>query len=249
MIRLEGVTVVRSSRIVASELSLEIAPGEAVAVIGPSASGKTSLLETVAGLTAPAHGQIHRGLDGVDEPASKSPTLRHLPRVGYAPAEAAAWPVMRVDEFLEVAAVSAGLIGKPLRLAVQRGLVFASCERLPDHRLERLSDGQRKRLLLAATLVHDPDLLVLDDPMRSLDVDGRSEVERVITDLALAGGSIVAALNDAVIGPCWSRVLLLNDGTLLDSRDSHRHPTGSWPAWSVDALDAWRRSVASSEHG
>lgn len=237
MIRLESVTVVRGEQLVTSSLSLEIAPGEAVAVIGGTACGKTALLETIAGLAPPTAGQVQRGLP--DDLLAAT----HLPRVGFAPAEAAAWPVMRVDEFLEMTGLSAGLLGKPLRLAVTRGLAFAGCDSLPDRRLDSLSDGQRKRLLLAATLVHDPDLLVLDDPMRSLDAVSRSDVEQVIADLALAGGTVIAALNDGQIGRCWSRVLLMADGAIFDSRDSHRHPAGTWPAWSMQALSAWRQAA------
>lgn len=236
MIRLENVSITRGTTTVLSPFGLEVGPGEAVAVIGCSASGKTAFVETIAGITPPAAGVVQHGLAA--SPAADRDRLR----IGYAPADSTAWPVMRADEFLEMVGLAAGLTGKPLRLAVTRGLGFASCSELQDRRIDSLSDGQRKRLVLAATLLHDPDLLVLDDPMRSLDIAGRADVERVVADLALAGGSIVAALNDGQIGRCWTRVLLLSGTTLLDTREPQHRPADSWPAWSLPTLAAWRRS-------
>lgn len=237
MIRLEQLTVAHGGRRIVEGLSLEIVAGESVALIGASASGKTTLLETIAGLAAPLEGVIRLG-------ESIGPAGTQSLRVGFAAAAGTAWPVMRADEFLEMAARSVGLTGKPLRLAVERGLAFARCGGFRDHRLERLSDSQQKRLMLAAALVHDPDLLVADDPCRSLDPEGREAVEQVVTDLALAGGAILAAINDASLGACWSRVLLLHDGRLLDT--GGRQPTADslWPAWSLASLAAWRRSLA-----
>ena len=166
MILLDNVTITRGHTRVASQLRLEIGPGEAVAMIGRSAAGKTALVETIAGLLAPQSGRVELAAAAGQEAL----------RVGYAPADSAAWPVMRADEFLEMAGLAAGLVGKSLRLAVARGLGFADCDLLRDRRLDSLSDGQRKRLLVAATLLHDPDLLVWDDPMRGLDIAGRTDV-------------------------------------------------------------------------
>lgn len=236
MIRLDAVRIHHKGAQDVPPLTLEIGHGEAVALISRTGHGKTMLLETIAGLRPPASGRVLRG-----DPAAASP--HHLPRIGYAPADAAAWPVMRADEFLETVGLSAGLTGKPLRLAVTRGLTFAHLGQNCDYRIDRLSDGQRKRLLLAATLLHDPDLLVLDDPLRSLDAPGRADVEQVIADLALAGGTIVAALNDGVIGTCWSRVLLLEHGRVFDSKRGLPHADSAWPTWSVAPLAAWQHRL------
>lgn len=238
MIRLENVSIRCGEIGITSRVSLEIGPGEAVAVIGRSASGKTALVKTIAGLTKPQAGRV------VPRVPAGPTEDQVLLRVGFAPADSADWPVMRADEFLEMVGLSAGLTGKPLRLAVARGLGFASCETLADRRLDSLSDGQRKRLLLAAPLLHDPDLLVLDDPMRCLDMDGRTDVEQVVTDLALAGGSVIAALNDGLIGHCWTRVILIEDGRLFDTKAVGDQPADCWPSWSLDPLAAWRRAAA-----
>ena len=80
--------------------------------------------------------------------------------------------------------------------------------------------------------------------MRGLDIAGRTDVEQVVADLTLAGGSVVAALNDAQIGPCWTRVLLLVDGSILDTGNRHQQTTDGWPVWSLEPLAAWRRAIA-----
>lgn len=245
MIRLTDVSIVRGTTLVASPFTLAVGPGESVAVLGRTGSGKTSLVEVIAGVLAPTTGGVERGERSAEAPQQQSSGGHRPLRIGYAPAEAVGWPVMRMDEFLEMVGLAAGLVGKPLRLAVDRGLAFADSADLRHCRLDRLSDGQRKRLLLAAALLHDPDLLVLDDPLRSLDLFGGGDVERVVEDLALAGGCVVAALNDGQVGACWSRVLVLDQGVLFDTAAVQRHPLDNWPAWSRDCLASWRRTRTS----
>jgi ABC-type multidrug transport system ATPase subunit len=248
MIRLTDVSIVRGSTLVASPFTLAVGPGESVAVLGRTGSGKTSLIEVIAGVLTPTTGRAERGepvAATAHQPQPNSATGHRPLRIGYAPAEAVAWPVMRMDEFLEMVGLAAGLVGKPLRLAVDRGLAFADSVDLRQCRLDRLSDGQRKRLLLAAALLHDPDLLVLDDPLRSLDLLGGGDVERVVEDLALAGGCVVAALNDGRVGACWSRVLVLDQGLLFDTAAVQGHPLDSWPTWSRDCLASWRQARTS----
>lgn len=219
MIRVEGLTVVRAGERVLEEVSFEARPGDTIALLGRSGSGKSSLLLAAAGGLPASAGRI------VVEPGT---------RFGYVPAVLAAWPVVRADEFLEFGGIAAGLSGKPLHGAVARGLSMAGLADRPGIRIDALSDGYRKRLLLSRALVDDPDLLLLDDPFVSLDPAGRRQVERLVGDAGLAGRTVIAAVNAASIASCWSRALLIDAGRLIRDVPVPR---------SVDELAAWGETL------
>lgn len=221
MIRVEGLTVVRAGERVLEGISFEPRPGDTIALLGRSGSGKSALLLAAAGGLPASAGRI------VVEPGT---------RVGYVPALLAAWPVVRADEFLEFGGIAAGLSGKPLHGAVTRGLSMAGLADRPDIRIDALSDGCRKRLLLSRALIDDPDLLLLDDPFVSLDPAGRRQVERLVGDAGLAGRIVIAAVNAASIASCWSRVLVLEDGRLARDISVPRN-VEDLPAWGERLID------------
>lgn len=219
MIRFEGLTVVRAGQRVLEDVSFEPRPGDTIALLGRSGSGKSSLLLAAAGAVPASAGRI------VIEPGT---------RVGYVPSMLAAWPVVRADEFLEFGGISAGLSGKPLHGAVARGLSMAGLADRPDIRIDALSDGYRKRLLLSRALIDDPDLLLLDDPFVSLDPGGRRQVERLVGDAGLAGRTVIAAVNAASLASCWSRAFLIEAGRLVRDVPVPR---------GVDELPAWGETL------
>lgn len=180
-----------------SPLDLDVPSGSATAVIGPTGAGKSLLLALVAGVVRAASGSIEV-----------------VGRVGYAPATLIENPAVRCDELLEFMGIEAGLTGRARREAVGRALSMAGLIDRPGERVDQLSDGQRKRLLIASALLSDPDVLILDDPMQSLDPAGRADVERLVGDAALAGRCVLAAINDARLGGCWTDVAVMRAGRI-----------------------------------
>ncbi|MFM8579727.1 MAG: ATP-binding cassette domain-containing protein [Planctomycetaceae bacterium] len=186
---------------------LDVNAGTAMAVIGPNGSGKSLLLALVAGVLRVSSGSVEV-----------------VGKVGYAPSALVESPAVRCDELLDFIAIEAGLRGRDRRQAVDRALSMAGTGDRPDGRVDRLPDGKRKRLLIASALLCDPDVLLLDDPMQSLDPAGRSEVERLVADTILAGKCVLAAINDASIGSCWTEIAIMRSGQI------HRtlSMTGPW---------------------
>ncbi|MFM8735556.1 MAG: ATP-binding cassette domain-containing protein [Pirellulales bacterium] len=210
MIRCERATVQRTGRVVVEAVSLEVASGRAVALIGRGGSGKTALLAAAATALP-----LHAG-DIVVEGRSvrrEADAVRRL--IGYAPARLPAWPGLRADEFLELCGVAAGLRGAPLAAAVDKGLALAGLGSAGHADLESLPAGPAKRLLLARAVLHDPQVLLLDDPLGSLDPVERRDIERLIGDLHLMGRTVLAAIDDAAVPDCFTHVAVLDEGRLV----------------------------------
>lgn len=137
-------------------LSLELAPGALICLVGPNGSGKTSLLHALAGIGSPA-GRVQ--LDGVD--LSSVPAGQRARLVSYLPASRDIhWPLRARD----VVALS-GASGDEIDAAS----ALLELETLADRRMDRLSTGERSRALIARALAPDPKLLLLDEPTANLD--------------------------------------------------------------------------------
>jgi ABC-2 type transport system ATP-binding protein len=208
MIRFERAMLEQGGRIVIDGLSLDVPAGRAVALIGPTAAGKSSLLAGLATAIPLRGGDITVCGHSIRREAAR---VRRL--IGYVPARLAAWPSARAGEFLELFATSAGLSGRPLRTAIDRALAFAGLG--GGDRVDGLSDGQAKRLLVARAVLHDPEVLVLDDPFGSLAPADRRDIERLIGDATVLGRTVVAAIDDCVVPDCFSHLAVLAEGRLV----------------------------------
>jgi ABC-type multidrug transport system ATPase subunit len=210
MIVCNRVTVERLGVVVLERLDLRISAGQAVAVIGPTGAGKTSLLETIATLLPLRSGELTVAGCAATQ---QGETIRRL--VGYVPDGVPAWPAIRIDECLELFAAAGGLRGRDLTNAVGRALARVGLERMAGERCDAVSSGQSKRLLLARALLLQPTIFLLDNPAASLDPAGRELVSQLISDTVATGGTVVAACNDVEIPPGFTDLLILHEGQLL----------------------------------
>ncbi|MBT4886800.1 MAG: ATP-binding cassette domain-containing protein [Planctomycetaceae bacterium] len=206
MISLERVSVQRHGVIVLDQFTHTIHPGQSVAVIGPSGSGKTTLLETLAAILP-----VHSGNFSLSDLATKNPQSNQR-LLGYVPDIIPIWPMIRVDECLELFASSLGLRGNDISNAVTRSLEKVSLHNLHGHRIDTLSSGQSKRLLLARALLCEPSILVFDNPYSGHDPAGYQIVEELVTNSQITGRIIVAAFNDANISENFTDLIVMKDG-------------------------------------
>lgn len=228
MIEFDRVTVERLGVVTLERLDLTVHAGQAVAIIGPAAAGKTSLLETVATLLPPRSGELR--IDGLSA-ADDASAIRRL--VGYVPDGMPAWPTIRVDECLELFAAAAGLRGRELPQAVSRSLAAVNLEPLAGARCDALSSGQSRRLLLARALLHEPAILLLDNPTSGLDPTGVDLVGRLVAAAQSIGRTILAAFNNADIPAGFTDLLMLNEGQLAQTGPCRPEAYPSVPAWRV----------------
>ena len=166
-IELRGVTLARGDRIVLSGVDAAIAPGEFIGILGPNGSGKTTLLQALLGLVRPSAGEV-RIVGG--PPRASAAAIGYLPQQRGAISDLA----MRGRDFV-ASAVRGERWGVPRlnaadRADIARVLDLVEGEALADRPLTRMSGGELQRLLLAKALLGRPKLLLLDEPLMSLDL-------------------------------------------------------------------------------
>jgi ABC-2 type transport system ATP-binding protein len=210
MIRFDRASVEQAGQLVVEAVSLHVRGGEAWGVIGPSGAGK-SLLIAAAATAEPLHaGEILVQGHSVRREAE---AVRRV--AGYVPDRLPDWPGLRAAEFLELFAVAAGRRGRELDQAVAKGLGLAGISGRGGDGIDTLDAGHAKRLLVARALLHDPQVLLLDDPFGGLDPAGRVAVERLVGDTLLMGRTVLAAIDDARVPDCFTHLAVLREGRLV----------------------------------
>jgi ABC-2 type transport system ATP-binding protein len=195
------------------DLTLSLAPGEIFGLVGPNGAGKTSTIRVLASLLEPTYGEVRiLGIDLFEEPA------RALERLGYMPDLAPVIPNLRVWEFLDLYAHSYGFHGSERRDRVDHSLARV---KLADKRNvfgKGLSRGMMQRVVLAKTLLHDPRLLLLDEPASGMDPIARRDLRIILQELAAGGASIVVSSHilSELADMCTS-VGIMHNGRLLRS--------------------------------
>lgn len=172
LLKCEGVGKRFGRRWVVRGVSLEVGPGDRVAVVGPNGSGKSTLVKILAGLVAPSTGTVER-------PA----------KIGYMALDLALYPSLSAREHLEWAGASRGCDPRAEELIEMVGL-----QEPGERPVGAYSTGMRARLKLALALQHRPDILFLDEPTAPLDEIGRSLVRHAVQQFE---GAVVIATNDS----------------------------------------------------
>ncbi len=210
--------VARGGKVVLADLSLEVTAGAVTGLLGPSGSGKSTLLRAIVGTQVVEGGEVTvLGL-----PAGTGSLRR---RVGYVTQDASVYRDLSVHENLRYYARILGASrGRIEEIVTRVGLGAEG-----DHLVGRLSGGQQARVSLATALLHEPELLVLDEPTAGLDPVLRRDLWDFFHELAAAGTTLLISshvMDEA--GRC-SHLLLLRDGALLADQtpDELRAATGA----------------------
>jgi ABC-2 type transport system ATP-binding protein len=161
---LDGVSVAYGERAAVDRLSLTVRPGEIYGLLGSNGAGKSSTIKAIVGLVPPSAGRIRVfGIDALGD------GVRAKERIGYVPETSMLYEALTPREFLEFVA-SVRRLGRAT--ASDRAAAYASAFRLAteyDEPIATLSNGTRQKVLLIGALLHQPPLLVLDEPLNSLD--------------------------------------------------------------------------------
>ena len=200
----------RFGRVVALErFSLEVRRGEVFCLLGPNGSGKTTFLRMLTGFLLPSAGSLHvAGCDVVRQPISARR------RIGYVPESVPMYRHMRVGEFLTFMARLRGVRHTEVRAAVARTARKLALEDRLLAPIPTLSRGYRQRVALAQALVHDPEVLVLDEPTNGLDPRQIIETRNLIRGLAGSTTVLMSSHILAEVQKTADRVAVLLAGRL-----------------------------------
>ena len=160
-------------------VDFEIPPGEVVGFLGPNGAGKTTTLRMIAGYLLPTGGEIL--VDGLDLARHRRQVRQ---RIGYLPESAALYGEMRVREYLAFRGRLFGLARQRRRQAVDLAVKRCGLEEVRSRPIHQLSRGFRQRVGLAAALLHEPPVLILDEPTVGLDPSQILEVRSLVRELA-----------------------------------------------------------------
>src|SRR5260221_6853988 len=170
MIKIEGLVKIFGAKRGVDGISFNVERGEVLGFLGPNGAGKSTTRRMIAGFMPPTEGRITVG--GYDVAASPLEAKRLM---GYLPENAAAYPDMTVEGFLESAAEMRGLDGAARKNALDRVVGLCFLDSVLQQSVDTLSKGYRHRTCLAQALIHDPEILVMDEPTDGLDPNQKHE--------------------------------------------------------------------------
>ena len=211
MIELDDLGFRYSRTSVVQHLNLMVEEGTSLGLIGPNGCGKSTVIKLVATLLRPSQGRVL--VDGFDTRLEARNVRR---RVGYVPEQLGVYPSLTVWQYLTFFARCAGVPGIERKATIETLLRVVDLYEQRQTEAQRLSRGMRRRLALARALVHNPAVLLLDDPLGGLDGRGRLELLEVLKELRGMGITVLMSghLLGDIVQLC-SHVGIMREGRLI----------------------------------
>jgi ABC-2 type transport system ATP-binding protein len=212
IIQIDSLVRVFKNTIAVDGINLEIQSGELYGLIGPDGAGKTTTLRLLAGLLDITSGKATlSGFDLARDPEKVKPII------GYMAQQFSLYAKLSVLENLIFFAEIYNVNRNELKKRADRLLKFAGLEAFQDRKAEHLSGGMQKKLALACTLIHDPPILLLDEPTTGVDPVSRREFWRILNNLHINGTTIIISTPYMDEADRCSKVGLMHNGKLIVS--------------------------------
>ncbi len=240
VLRLEGLRRAYGTINALDDLSFEVPSGDVVGFLGPNGAGKTTTMRAIFGLTDLDAGRVLWNGSPIGQAERR--------RFGYMPEERGLYPGMLVGEQVEYLARLHGLSAARAAEATTQWLERLDIVDRRNSKVETLSHGNQQRVQLAAALAHDPEVLVLDEPLSGLDPTGIDAIGRVLLDQARAGCCVLFSSHqlDQVEELC-DRVTIIDHGRLVASGSVEELETSGARRLQVrvegDRTGEWARSL------
>lgn len=211
MVEVDQITRRFGSKTAVDDISFTVRPGEVLGVIGPNGAGKSTTMRILTGFLPPTSGEVR--INGI---LMSHDPLKAKSLIGYLPENAPLYAGMTVRSFLSYIAALRGVPAAELPIRMDRAIRDCRLERVLDQGVETLSKGFRHRVCLAQSLIHDPKVLVLDEPTDGLDPNQKNEVRQLIRRLGAAGKTVILSTHilEEVEEVC-SRVVVIAGGKKL----------------------------------
>ncbi len=186
MLELKDITKFYGKFCALDGLSLRVEEGALYGFVGPNGAGKTTAIRIMCGILSPDSGSVL--LDGAEIRGGDA-DIRS--RIGYVPDSFGVYDELKVSEYMEFFASCYGIDGMESRKRTEKLLDFVGLSDRADFFVDALSRGMKQRLSLARALMHDPDLLILDEPSSGLDPRTRYEFKNILSELSEGGKTII----------------------------------------------------------
>ncbi len=210
MIEVKGLTKRFGHKLAVDNLSFSVKQGEVLGFLGPNGAGKSTSMRMVTGFLPVTSGEIE--ICGISMIKSSQEAKK---KIGYLPESAPLYNDMTVQGFLKFCASMRGLKGTARKEAVEKSIETCFLESVARQSIDTLSKGYRHRTCLAQSLLHDPEVLVLDEPTDGLDPNQKSEVRKLIRNLGKEKAILFSThILEEVTAAC-TRAVIVDQGVIV----------------------------------
>ncbi len=210
MIEISELTKRYGDRTVVDNLSFSCKPGEVLGFLGPNGAGKSTTMKMITGFVAPDGGRAV--VCGHDVAGQALAARRHL---GYLPEGAPSWPEMTPRSFLDFIADIRNLEGDRRKQRLDAVIEELHLEPVLDQSIDTLSKGFKRRVGLAQAILHDPDVLILDEPTDGLDPNQKHEVRELIRSMSADKLIVISTHILEEVEAVCTRAIIISDGRIL----------------------------------
>lgn len=211
IISIKGLKKSYGSNQVLNGIDLDIYPGQVIGYIGPNGAGKSTTVRILIGLDAQFEGEVQ--LKGHDV---RTDALQVKKIIGYVPEQAEMYEVLTPMEFLDLVGSLHHMDKSVLKERASRMLSFFGLEAHQDQRIDTFSKGMRQKVLLISGLIHNPEIIFLDEPLSGLDANSVIMVKEIIARLAAEGKTIFYSSHMMdIVEKVSDRIVLINQGQII----------------------------------
>ena len=210
MIRIDNLVKAFGAKRAVDGISFAVERGEVLGFLGPNGAGKSTTMRMITGFMPPSSGRVSVGGHDVVEAPLEAKRL-----IGYLPENAAAYTDMTVHGFLAFTAEMRGLRGEARRKAISRVVELCFLGSVLHQSIDTLSKGYRHRTCLAQALIHDPEVLILDEPTDGLDPNQKHEVRNLIRELGKAKAIVFSTHILEEVDAACTRAIIIDRGRIV----------------------------------
>ena len=213
MLRVQNLIKQFGTNAAVNDVSFEIRPGEIYSIIGPNGSGKTTIIKTIVGLLRPSGGSVEVGGFDVVRQSIKTKSF-----IGYIPDEPSVWPKMTGEEFLHFVGAMYGVDEKTRTQRIPGLLSVFDLQGIEKEYFESYSRGNKQKFTILAAFLHEPKLLLIDEPIVGLDPTSAEAAKKEFARFAKNGGAVILATHTLSVAQELShRIGVLKKGRLVAS--------------------------------
>ena len=210
MIQVKNLIKVFGTKVAVDDVSFSVEKGEVLGFLGPNGAGKSTTMRMVTGYFRPTSGSVQLcGIDMLEEPEQAKQ------RLGYLPENAPLYSDMTVASFLGFCAELRGIRGAARTKAIDRVLDLCFLDNVRNQSVDTLSKGYRHRTCFAQSIIHDPDVLILDEPTDGLDPNQKHEVRSMIKRMGQDKAIIFSTHILEEVEAACSRAIIIDRGKVV----------------------------------